>query len=94
MVAQVLRGTLKPNGTLELWESPQLPAGDVEITLRPINRESPVATGWWSYLQRARAEAESEGTANRSEYEIEAERQQFREEGESPVPGVPMDHHP
>jgi hypothetical protein len=31
----IVRGVLKPDGTLELDERPSMPAGRVEVTIRP-----------------------------------------------------------
>jgi hypothetical protein len=82
MTPQVLRGTLLPDGTLELLGIPSVPAGEVEVTLRPVQREAVDGADWWSYLQRARAESEADGTASRGADEIEADRVRFRVEGE------------
>ena len=81
MTPQVLRGTLFPDGRLELQGIPSVPAGEVEVTLRPVQREAGDRDNWWMYLKRARAESESDGTANRSADEIELDRVRFRVEG-------------
>ena len=75
---QVLRGVLRPDGSLELASTPELPAGPVEVVLRTVPR--PSGENWWEYLQRIRAESEASGRAFRSAEEIHAERKDFRKE--------------
>jgi hypothetical protein len=58
--SNVVRGILHPDGTLELAERPNLPAGDVEVTIRPATTEKK-GEGWFNYLQRIRAEREVAG---------------------------------
>ncbi len=58
--SNVLRGILHPDGTLELAERPTLPAGDVEVTIRPVTSEAPKET-LWEAMQRSRAELEASG---------------------------------
>jgi len=67
-----VQGTVKADGTLELAGLPALPAGPVEVVIRPIG--SGVHTDdWWAYLQRARAELESSGRRFRTQAEIDSE---------------------
>jgi hypothetical protein len=81
MAPEVLRGTLNPDGTLYLRGVSRLPAGEVEVTIRPAEvTPEELDEDWWGYLQRARAAAEAEGTACRDAEEIEAERRAFRAE--------------
>ena len=47
----VIEGTLKPDGTLELDQKPNLPPGRVKVTVQTED--------WLSYLKRCRAELES-----------------------------------
>jgi hypothetical protein len=74
----VVRGTLKPDGSLELDSPPNLPAGPVEVVLRSLSSPARSSEDWWQYMQRARAESEATGGPYRTEEEIEAERQDFR----------------
>jgi hypothetical protein len=74
----VVRGTLKPDGSLELDSPPNLPAGPVEVILRSLSSPAQSSEDWWQYLQRARAESEAGGGPYRTEEEIEEERQDFR----------------
>jgi hypothetical protein len=79
--SNVLRGILHPDGTLELAERPTLPAGDVEVTIRPVAK---VVNGenWLECLQRIRAEREAAGYPFRTKEEIDAEIAENRDWGE------------
>jgi hypothetical protein len=61
MTSQTIQGTLKPDGTVELAEKPQLPVGPVEITIRALPQVRPGGEDWWQCLQRARKELETMG---------------------------------
>ncbi len=74
----VVQGTLKPDGTLELDEKPNLPAGRVEVVLRAVPSAHPPAEDWWQVLQRARAELEASGHRFRSKEEIDASLEDLR----------------
>ena len=77
-ISEVLRGTLKADGTLELENVPRLPAGPVEIVLRSLPPAGHIVEDWWQYLLRVRAEVEAVGGPFRSQEEIENEREAFR----------------
>lgn len=53
-----LYGTLKPDGTVDLDERPNLPTGRVEVVLRAVEPPPPTGQNWWHFLQRARNELE------------------------------------
>ena len=74
----VVRGTLKPDGRLELDSPPNLPAGPVEVVLRSLASPDPDNEDWWQYLQRVRAELEAAGEPFRTAEAIDQERQDFR----------------
>ena len=74
----VVLGSVTPDGALQLDERLQLPAGRVQITLRPVVSPAPPREDWWQFLQRARAELEAGGSGFRTREEIEAERESFR----------------
>ena len=76
--SHVIRGTLNPDGTLELAERPDLPAGPVEVTIRPV-AEVPKNGNWFDYLQRARAELEAAGHRFRTKEEIDADIEDLRD---------------
>jgi hypothetical protein len=74
----VIRGTLHPDGTLELAERPSLPAGQVEVTIRPAAAERK-AESLIEYLQRTRAELEASGAVFRNKEEIDADIEEMRD---------------
>ena len=76
----VVRGILKPDGSLELDSLPNLPAGPVEVVLRSLALPDPGNVDWWQYLQRVRAELEAAGGPFRIAEVIAQERQDFRDE--------------
>jgi hypothetical protein len=72
--AQVLvHGTLKPDGTLELQDTPSLPAGPVEVLIRAVPAIGPPTETWLQFLQRGRAELLAQGEVFRSKEDIDAE---------------------
>jgi len=74
----IVRGTLRSDGTLELDDPPSLPAGPVEVVLRPLSSTGPAGEDWWQYLQRVRGEAEAGGGPYLSQREIDSGREEFR----------------
>jgi hypothetical protein len=67
----VIEGTLKPDGTLELDQKPNLAPGRVTVVLRQESG-APSAEGWWPYMQRIRAEREAAGYPFMNEAEMQA----------------------
>lgn len=52
LIETVIEGTLRPDGTLELDEKPNLPAGRVKVVLRQETEEAPPAdTPFWRRMQ-------------------------------------------
>lgn len=78
----VLRGTLKPDGSLELDSPPNLPAGPVEVVLRSHSLPEQSREDWWQYLQRSRAELEVVGGPFLTTENIEQERREFRKDND------------
>lgn len=77
---QVLRGVLRPDGTLELQGKPTLPAGPVQVTLQAefeADRRDP-----WGALQQIWDERKALGLQSRSAEEIDAQIQAMRDEWE------------
>ena len=74
----VIRGTLKSDGSLELNNRPDLPAGPVEVVLRSLSSSTQNGEDWWQYLQRARTELEAAGGPFRMAADIEQQRRDFR----------------
>ena len=75
----IVQGTLKPDGTLELDQKPDLPPGRVTVVLRQES-EPAAQEGWWPYMQRVRAEREAAGYHFMNEVEMEAHIQWLRED--------------
>lgn len=76
----VVTGTLKPDGTLELDQKPDLAPGRVTVVLRQEPAPTAPAEGWWPYMQRVRAEREAAGYHFMNEVEMEAHLLWLREE--------------
>ena len=58
----VIDGTLRTDGTLELDEKPNLPAGRVKVVLRQETTATQAPSeNWWQYMQRSRRELEQAG---------------------------------
>jgi hypothetical protein len=76
----VIQGTLRPDGTLELDEKPNLPPGRVTVVLQPAPEPTQPAEGWWPYLQRVRAEREAAGYHFMNETEMQAHIQWLRDD--------------
>jgi hypothetical protein len=68
----VLRGILRPDGTVELTEKPALAAGPVEVILRPI-KPSLIET-----FEQINREQQARGFKGRSGAEIDADLREAR----------------
>jgi hypothetical protein len=77
----VVRGTIHPDGTLELAEPLTLPAGEVEVTLRPVKTVRQ-GENWFECLERIRARREATGYPFRTKEEIDADLEADRDWGE------------
>ena len=75
----VIGGTLKPDGTLELDQKPNLSPGRVTVVLRQESEASPPEENWWQFLQRIRAEREASGYPFMNEEELKAHINWLRE---------------
>ena len=75
----VVAGTLKPDGTLELDQKPDLPPGRVTVVLRPESEAAtPPQEDWWQFLQRTRRELEAAGHPFMNEEEVNAHMEWLR----------------
>ena len=68
----IVKGTLKPDGSLELDEKPGLPPGRVTVTVQREAELTSLKEDWWQYLQRIRAEREAAGYPFLNEAEVNA----------------------
>jgi hypothetical protein len=82
--AVVVRGNLEADGTLTLDSKPGLPAGPVEVTLRPLAPGRPESRGWLGYLRQARAELEAAGHPFRTKQDIDADLAALRADCDEP----------
>src|SRR5205809_1015096 len=78
-VQVMVRGTLKPDGSLELLETPSLPPGPVEVLIRVVPTLKEGEESWFEWLVRARAEMVAKGFQPRSKEEIDADFARERE---------------
>jgi hypothetical protein len=76
----VVQGTLKPDGTLELDERPNLPPGRVRVTLVADAPAPGRAEDVWALLDRIRKEREALGLKGRTREEIDADLNAMRDE--------------
>jgi hypothetical protein len=75
----VVEGTLKPDGTLELDQKPNLSPGRVTVVLRQESESPPPRDDWFQHLQRIRAEREASGYPFMNEAEVNAHVEWLRE---------------
>src|SRR4051794_33964237 len=80
--AVLVKGTLKPDGTLELDEKPSLPPGRVEVTLRGLDEKGKSAPGLVEVLEQMRKAQEARGYKGRTIEEMEADEAAQRAENE------------
>ena len=80
----VVQGTLKPDGTLELDEKPNLPPGRVQLVMVPLP-ELPKDDPFWQRMQAIWDRQKARGHVPRSEAEVEAERRALRDEMEEEI---------
>jgi hypothetical protein len=75
----VVEGTLKPDGTLELDQKPNLSPGRVTVILRQESASAPPREDWFQHLQRLRAEREASGYPFMNEADANAHIEWLRE---------------
>jgi hypothetical protein len=78
----VVKGFVKPDGTLELEGQPDLPVGPVEVVLRALATPPASEEGWWPYMQRIRAEREAAGYHFMNEAQMQAHLDWLRDDEE------------
>jgi len=77
----VVEGTLKPDGTLELDQKPNLSPGRVTVALRrEAEMPSPPHEDWFEFLQNARKKMEEAGCHFMDETEMQAHIDWLQEE--------------
>src|SRR5688572_8913979 len=86
----VLRGTLRPDGTLELAGAVGLPPGPVEVTVRAA--PDPAGERLPALLARIRAGQRARGHVPRTAEEIDAEIRRLRDESEEELQAIERLH--
>ena len=81
----VVEGTVTADGTLEVQEKVNLPAGKVQVTLVPMP-ELPGDDPFWQLMQNIWQGQRARGHIPRSALEVEAEREAMRQEWDEPWP--------
>jgi hypothetical protein len=74
----VIRGTLNPDGTLNLETRPEVPAGPVEVTIRTVRQPLASTENWWEFLQRSRAELQAAGSTFMTEEDVQSHVEDLR----------------
>jgi hypothetical protein len=74
----VIRGTLNPDGTLELDGRPEVPAGPVEVTIRALQQPCSSSENWWEFLERSRSELQEAGSSFMTDEDGQAHIQDLR----------------
>lgn len=80
----IVEGTVKADGTLEVSEKVNLPAGKVQVTLVPLP-DLPEDDPFWQLMRGIWAGQKARGHVPRSVEEVEAERRDAREETEEEI---------
>jgi hypothetical protein len=74
----VIEGTIKPDGTLELDQKPNLAPGRVQVIVQALP-DLPEGDPFWDMLKSIWAEQKARGHVPRSVEDVEAERREMRE---------------
>ena len=78
MQTTVVRGTLNSDGTLELDTRPEVPAGPVEVTTRPLRQPYSPTENWWEFLERSRSELRAAGSSFMTDEGVQAHIENLR----------------
>jgi hypothetical protein len=84
----IFEGTLKPDGTLQLDERPNLPAGRVRVTVQPLTPPTPPGDSLMSRMQAVWAGQKARGHVPRSQEEVEADLRALRDDAEEEMRAV------
>lgn len=80
----VVQGTLKPDGTLELDEKPNLPPGRVQVTVQPV-AAGEAAEEFRERMKTLWANQRARGHVARTMEEVEAQRKALNDEMEQEI---------
>jgi len=81
-MAVIVQGTLKPDGTLDLNQKPNLPPGQVVVTVQPLTPTLAAKPGLADVIDEIHRDQQARGFQGRSAQEIEATRQEGEAEYE------------
>jgi hypothetical protein len=84
----VIEGTLMSDGTLELDEKPNLPAGRVQVVLRQeeeAKKPEPLGDAFFQMMEEIWAAQKARGHVPRTMEEVEAERRAMRGQVEDEI---------
>jgi hypothetical protein len=79
-----VEGIVKPDGTLEVVEKVNLPAGKVHVTLVPVS-EPPPDDPFWQRMEQTWAGQRARGHVSRDVQQVEAVRQALGQEMEDEI---------
>jgi hypothetical protein len=85
--AVVIEGTLRPDGTLELNQKVDLPAGRVHVTIAPVANQ-PEPEQFWTMMKGIWAAQQARGHVARAREEIDADINALREEADEEMEAV------
>jgi len=76
----VIEGTLKPDGTLELDQKPNLSPGRVQVIVQPLSKPAPTKRGLVEVMDDIRASQRARGYQGRTLEATQAEEKARQEE--------------
>jgi hypothetical protein len=85
--AVVVEGTVQPDGTLEVTQKVDLPAGRVHVTVEPV-AEPVQPDRFWRMMESIWAAQLASGRPSRTREEIDAEVEALRDESEEEMQAV------
>jgi hypothetical protein len=88
MIETVIEGTLKPDGTLELDQKPNLPPGRVKVVVRQEGEPKPppsLSADFFQMMEEIWTAQQARGHVSRTVEEVEAERAAMRGQVEDEI---------
>ncbi|MFI5460734.1 MAG: hypothetical protein ACHRXM_35425 [Isosphaerales bacterium] len=85
--AVVVEGRVQPDGTLEVTQKVNLPAGPVHVTVQPVT-EPVQPDRFWKMMESIWADQRASGRTPRAREEIDAEIEALRNEAEEEMQAV------
>jgi hypothetical protein len=87
MAVEILEvfGTVRPDGTLELDQKLNVPAGRVRVRVEAVTPAPPVTESLVEFGERSRRELEAAGHRFRTKEEIDAEIEELRNDWDDPI---------